>query len=97
MTPAGKLQGHLRKLVQGSGGQYRKVRYEGRRGCPDCLVWWEWPQIAFVEIKAEGDRYSKLQEREVERMQSAGIPVFTARTAEDVEKIVDLVKKGVAT
>lgn len=105
MTPAGKLQGHLRKLVQGSGGQYRKVRYEGRRGCPDCLVWWEWPQIAFIEIKAEGDRYSKLQgdrysklqEREVERMQSAGIPVFTARTAEDVEKIVELVRKGVAT
>ena len=97
MTPAGKLQGHLRKLVQGSGGQYRKVRYEGRRGCPDCLVWWEWPQIAFVEIKAEGDRYSKLQEREVERMQSAGIPVFTARTAEDVEKIIELVRKGVAT
>lgn len=97
MTPAGKLQGHLRKLVQGSGGQYRKVRYEGRRGCPDCLVWWEWPQIAFIEIKAEGDRYSKLQEREVERMQSAGIPVFTARTAEDVEKIIELVRKGVAT
>lgn len=97
MTPAGKLQGRLRKLVQGSGGQYRKVRYEGRRGCPDCLVWWEWPQIAFIEIKAEGDRYSKLQEREVERMQSAGIPVFTARTAEDVEKIIELVRKGVAT
>ena len=97
MTPAGKLQGHLRKLVQGSGGQYRKVRYEGRRGCPDCLVWWDWPQIAFIEIKAEGDRYSKLQEREVERMQSAGVPVFTARTAEDVEKIIELVRKGVAT
>ncbi len=97
MTPAGKLQGHLRKLVQGSGGQYRKIRYEGRRGCPDCLIWWEWPQIAFIEIKAEGDRYSKLQEREVERMQSAGIPVFTARTAEDVEKIIELVRKGVAT
>lgn len=97
MTPAGKLQGQLRKLVQGSGGQYRKIRYEGRRGCPDCLIWWDWPAVAFVEIKAEGDRYSKLQEREVERMQAAGIPVFTARTAEDVEKIVDLVKKGVAT
>ena len=97
MTPAGKLQGHLRKLVQGSGGQYRKIRYEGRRGCPDCLIWWEWPNLAFVEIKADGDRYSKLQEREVERMRAANIPVFTARTAEDVEKIVDLVKKGVAT
>ena len=92
MTPAGKLQAHLKKLVQGSGGQYRKVRWEGRRGCPDCFIWWEWPRAAFVEIKADLDRYSKLQAREVERMQDMGIPVFTARTIEDVEDIVKKVR-----
>ena len=94
MTPAGKLQGRLRKLVQGNGGHYRKIRYEGRRGCPDCLIWWEWPALAFVEIKAEGDRYSKLQEREIERMQNAGIPVFTARDMNDVEAIVEVVRNN---
>ncbi len=98
MTPAGKLQERLKKLVQGSGGQYRKVRWEGRRGCPDCFIWWEWPCAAFVEVKAGDDRYSKLQEREVTRMQGDGIPVFTARTAEDIDYIVRAVrKKGVAT
>ena len=88
MTPAGKLQDHLKHVVQKSGGQYRKVRWEGRRGCPDCFVWWSWPAAGFVEIKAGDDRYSKLQEREVERMRVAGIPVFTARTLEDIDVIV---------
>ena len=94
MTPASKLQERLKKLVQGSGGQYRKVRWEGRRGCPDCFIWWDWPAAAFVEIKAVDDRYSKLQEREVTRMQNAGIPVFTARTLDDVEAIVEIVRNG---
>ena len=88
MTPAGKLQAHLKRVVQQSGGQYRKVRWEGRRGCPDCCVWWTWPRIAFIEVKAEGDRYSKLQEREVARMQDAGIPVYTVSTIEGIDFVV---------
>lgn len=96
MTPAGKLQAYLCDLVEGTGGVYRKVRYENRRGCPDCLIWWAWPALAFVEIKAGGDRYSVLQEREVGRMRAANIPVFTARTAEDIDRIVDTVKNMVA-
>lgn len=94
MTPASKLQERLKKLVQGSGGQYRKMRWEGRRGCPDCFIWWEWPRAAFVEIKADQDRYSKLQAREVGRMQNDGIPVFTARDLSDVEAIVEIVRNG---
>lgn len=93
-TPAGKLQDHLKKLVQGSGGQYRKIRYEGRRGCPDCEIWWEWPAFAKVEIKAGKDRFSKLQDREVERMQNAGLPVFTARDMSDIEAIVEIVRNN---
>ena len=94
MTPAGKLQDRLRHLVQQSGGQYRKVRWEGRRGCPDCLIWWDWPSLAFVEIKVGDDRLSGHQQREIERMRADGIPVFTAKTIEDVEKIVSEVRKG---
>ncbi len=96
MTPAGKLQDRLKQLVQKSGGQYRKVRWASRNGCPDCFVWWTWPNAAFIEIKAETDhykdRYSKLQEREVRRMQDAGIPVFTARTIEDIDEIVEKIR-----
>jgi hypothetical protein len=97
MTPAGKLQDHLKRAVQKSGGQYRKVRWEGRSGCPDCFVWWTWPRAAFIEIKADGDRLSKLQTREIERMDEAGVPVFIARSIEDIDEIVKKVRQGVAT
>ena len=97
MTPAGRLQDHLKHVVQKSGGQYRKARWEGRKGCPDCFVWWQWPRAAFIEIKADGDRTSKLQDREIERMSEAGIPVFIARSIADIDEIVKKVREGVAT
>ena len=93
MTPAGRLQDHLKHVVQKSGGQYRKVRWEGRSGCPDCFVWWTWPRVAFIEIKADGDRLSKLQTREIERMDEAGVPVFIARSNEDIDEIVRKVRQ----
>jgi hypothetical protein len=92
VTPAGRLQDHLKHVVQKSGGQYRKVRWEGRSGCPDCFVWWTWPRAAFIEIKADGDRLSKLQTREIERMDEAGVPVFIARSNEDIDEIVRKVR-----
>lgn len=97
MTPAGKLQDYLKKRVQGSGGQYRKVRWEGRNGCPDCFVWWDRPCLAFIEIKAENgkykDRHSVVQAREVARMQEAGVPVFTATCEADIDRIIEEVRK----
>jgi hypothetical protein len=91
---ASKLQDYLKDRVQKSGGQYRKVRWEGRSGCPDCFIWWDWPKAAFVEVKAEGDRHSVLQRREEARMQQYGVPVYTARTMEEIDIIV---KKVLAT
>ena len=89
MTPAAELQAHLKKRVELTGGFYRKAQWVGKRGCPDCFVWWTWPVAAFVEIKAGKDRLSVIQAREIERMRASGIPVFTARTVEDVDWIVD--------
>ena len=88
MTPAGKLQERLKQRVQKSGGQYRKVRWEGRRGCPDCFVWWPEGKCGIVEVKAPGDKYSKLQAREVERMQSAGLQVHTLTHESEIDDIL---------
>lgn len=93
MTPAGKLQDYLKHVVRKSGGQYRKVRWEGRSGCPDCFVWWTWPAAAFIEIKAEGDRLRKLQIREIERMRLDGVPVFIARSEADIDEIVARIRR----
>jgi len=94
MTPAGKLQDHLKHVVQKSGGQYRKVRWEGRNGCPDCFVWWQWPHVAFIEIKADNDRVSKVQQQEIQRMRAHGIPVFIASSKEEIDEIVQQVRTG---
>jgi len=94
VTPASKLQDHLKHLVQASGGQYRKTRWEGRRGCPDCFVWWPTGAHAWVEIKAGNDRYSTLQKREVARMRDSGLPVYEVRTLEDVEIVAEAARKG---
>jgi hypothetical protein len=94
VTPAGKLQDHLKHVVQKSGGQYRKVRWEGRNGCPDCFVWWTWPHVAFIEIKAEGDRVSKVQQQEILRMRAHGVPVFIATSKEEIDEIVQKVRTG---
>lgn len=96
MTPAAKLQERIKKLVQGSGGYYRKVRWEARNGCPDCFVWWEWPALAFIEVKAGKDRFSAVQGREVRRLAESGIPVFTVRTLEEVDIIVEQARNGIA-
>jgi hypothetical protein len=56
-------------------------------------VWWTWPRAAFIEIKADGDRLSKLQTREIERMDEAGVPVFIARSNEDIDEIVRKVRQ----
>jgi hypothetical protein len=55
-------------------------------------VWWTWPHVAFIEIKAPGDRYSKLQEREVDRLQRAGIPVYTVSTIEGIDFVVSEIR-----
>lgn len=94
MTPAAKLQEHLKQRVQKSGGQYRKVRWEGRRGCPDCFIWWTWPHAAFIEVKASGDVIRPEQRREIERMERDGVPVYIARSIEDLDAIVEEVRQG---
>jgi hypothetical protein len=57
-------------------------------------VWWDWPHVAFIEIKAEGDRVSKVQQQEIQRMQTYGVPVFVATSKEEIDEIVKKVRIG---
>jgi hypothetical protein len=89
MTPSAKLQAHLKKRVKETGGQYRKVRWEYRRGCPDCFVYWPGRRFAFIEVKAGKDVVRPEQKREIARMEASGIPVFTARTEAEIDAVVE--------
>ncbi len=94
MTPAAKIQDYIKKRVQGSGGVYRKAKWENHNGCPDCFVWWQWPTAAFIEVKAGRDRLSKLQEREIKRMRDSGIPVYVVQSMDDVDVVLSMIKNG---
>jgi hypothetical protein len=60
-------------------------------------VWWTWPRAAFIEIKADGDRVSGHQQREIGRMKDDDFPVFIAQSIEEIDEIVKKVREGVAT
>lgn len=87
MTPAAKLQKYLRARVEASGGFYRKLRWEGRDGAPDCFIWWhaKQPRCAFIEVKAGEDRVTTLQNVEMTRLASGGFPVFVVRSTDDID------------
>ena len=55
-------------------GRTRKVKWIGRRGAPDRLVWlpgWKWPEL--WELKAPGKPLQEHQKREHRKLKKMGI------------------------
>jgi hypothetical protein len=86
MTPEGKIQAHLRKLVKAEGGLTRKVRWEGRNGAPDLLVLLN--GTTWVEVKAPGEFPKPHQIEEHRRMRERGADVRVIDTIEGCELLV---------
>ena len=40
MTPEGKVRQHLRKQAIAAGFEHRKLKWIGRRGAPDEMIFW---------------------------------------------------------
>ena len=93
----GKVEDYLRKRVKAEAGQARKLRWIGRRGAPDELVWFGAPlRQALFECKSEDGELSKLQRREIDRMRDDGWLVFVVSTHEEVDAAIRAVKEGLA-
>ncbi len=91
--PESKIESYLVKRVKQEGGTIHKVRYLGRNGCPDRLIWWTFPNIAFIECKASPSAPLKpSQQREIPRLLKAGWPVFVVATEAEVEDVIARVK-----
>lgn len=90
------IEHYLRDRVKAEGGEIRKLQWIGRRGAPDRLIWWSFPRVALIEVKAEGETVEErsLQGREIRRMRRDGWPVYVVNTREQVDFIVDMVKSG---
>lgn len=88
MTPEGAIQAHLKRRVKETGGEFRKLRWIGRRGAADCFIWWPGPRFAFVEVKQPKGRLSVLQEREIETLKRAGFAVHVVWSKDDVDALI---------
>ena len=99
MTPEGVVQAHLKRRVSATGGEYRRVKWIGRKGAPDCFVWW--PETdryelvtAFIEVKKQDGDLSIHQEREIERMSKANIKVFVVQSKTEVDGLISALTVG---
>lgn len=89
MTPEGKVQAYAKAEFEKLGALVRKIRYEGRNGCPDLLVLLPWGVVWFVEVKkAENTGPDPHQVREHERMRNRGANVFVVGSKSQVDSLI---------
>lgn len=82
------IEKYLIKRVKEAGGTTRKVKWIGKRGCPDrrvmhpyCCVW--------VELKAPGKDLKPHQLREIERMRAMGEYVVVLDSKAAIDSWID--------
>lgn len=89
MTPEGKVQAYAKAEFEKLGALVRKIRYEGRNGCPDLLVLLPEGVVWFVEVKKdEVTGPDPHQAREHERMQKRGASVFVVGSKSQVDSLI---------
>ncbi len=98
-TPEGIIQTYAQEQLKKRGCLVRKISYEGRRGCPDLIVYvppenfidvYKTPcHILFLEIKKdEQTKPDPHQQREHERMRAVGADVRTIGSKAQIDALV---------
>lgn len=77
------IEKYLVKKVKEAGGEVRKLKWIGRRGAPDRVVFLN--GTTFVELKAPGKKLEAHQKREHERMLLRDVRVVTLADIEAVD------------
>lgn len=92
MTRESDVENYLIEKVKLEGGEVRKVKWIGRRGAPDRVVFLG--GVHFVELKAPGKKPEDHQYREHKRMQRHGVYVWVIDSFEMVDDFVETVLYG---
>ncbi len=98
MTPEGRIEKHLKDKVQASGGKIRKLKWIGKSGAPDRLIWWPGKPhayMAFVELKAPGKKPTKIRTLEHDALRADGFQVYVVDSIEAADAAI-LQVRGVA-
>ena len=85
-----QVEQKLVKAVKDIGGMCPKFVSPGTDGMPDRMVLLPGARIAFVEVKAPGEKPRALQKRRHAQLRTLGFPVFVL---DDPEKIPELLRE----
>lgn len=90
MIRESEIERHLVKVVKKCGGDIRKVRWIGRRNCPDRRVMLS-GFCFWAELKAPGEKLRKPQAREVRTMIENGESVAVFSTKDQIDEFFNSV------
>lgn len=88
MTPEGRVREALKKAVKQHGGEHRKLRWIGRSGAPDEMIFWSGGVHSFVECKRPGQKPEPHQDREHARLRAGGFRVDVVDSEEGAWALV---------
>lgn len=82
------IEMYLKKRVEQAGGEVRKLKWVGRRGAPDRIVFLH--GVHFIELKAPGKTPEPHQDREHERMRKHGVYPWVIDSKELVDLFIEV-------
>lgn len=83
-----KIEQKLVQMVRKAGGQCYKFTSPGTAGMPDRCVILPGGRIAFVEIKAPGQKPRPLQRRRHQQLQALGVMVRALDNPYDIQDLI---------
>ena len=91
------IEQKLTKAVRQNGGVCWKFTSPGTAGVPDRIILMPKGHIAFVEVKAPGEKPRPLQLSRHRLLRKLGFKVYVLDALEDIEKIISEVKNDGVT
>ena len=88
------IESKLVKAVKNMGGLAPKFVSPGFDGVPDRIVLLPHGKIAFVELKAEGEKLRPLQVRRKRQLESLGFSVYCVDGVDQIGGILDEIQSS---
>lgn len=89
MGEENRIERHLAMSVKKMGGMAVTFVSPGLDGVPDMIVVLPGRKIAFVELKAPGEKPRPLQEKRKRQLEALGFPVYVIDGAEQIGGVLD--------
>ncbi|HRR77728.1 MAG TPA: VRR-NUC domain-containing protein [Ruminococcus sp.] len=84
-----EIEKKLRDTVRKKGGLCWKFTSPGTAGVPDRIVLMPKGRLAFVEVKAPGEKPRPLQRKRIKQLRALGFPVYVLDSPDQIGGIID--------